>query len=119
MTEVSNPASSQRRADHLSASPRIFENALLDRLSRAHWTVPFLYLVPVVVLLWMAAGDLPTVSLILCVMLGYVAWTLTEYGVHRYLFHLELPGEIGARIHFLIQSTTTIRAIPCASSCRP
>jgi dihydroceramide fatty acyl 2-hydroxylase len=43
-----------------------------------------------------------TPNLILCVVLGYLAWTLTEYSVHRYLFHLDLPGETGARIHFLI-----------------
>jgi dihydroceramide fatty acyl 2-hydroxylase len=45
---------------------------------------------------------LSTPILILCVVLGYLAWTLTEYSVHRYLFHLDLPGEIGARVHFLI-----------------
>jgi dihydroceramide fatty acyl 2-hydroxylase len=102
MTVASKPAFPSPRANHLAASPRIFENALLDRLSRAHWTVPLVYLAPVALLLWEAAGQLSTPGLILCVVVGYVAWTLTEYSVHRYLFHLELPGETGARIHFLI-----------------
>jgi sterol desaturase/sphingolipid hydroxylase (fatty acid hydroxylase superfamily) len=102
MTPASNPTFPTPRANQLSASPRIFKNAVLDRLSRAHWTVPFAYLVPVALLLWEGAGQLPTAGLILCVVLGYLAWTLTEYSVHRFLFHLHLPGETGARIHFLI-----------------
>ncbi len=102
MTIVSDPASPPSRADQLSASPRMFENSLLDRLSRAHWTLPFIYLVPVVQLLREGAAQLSTQSLILCIVLGYLAWTLTEYSVHRFLFHLDLPGETGARIHFLI-----------------
>lgn len=102
MTVASKPAFPSPRANHLAASPRIFENALLDRLSRAHWTVPLAYLAPVALLLWEGAGQLSTPGLILFVVVGYLAWTLTEYSVHRYLFHLELPGETGARIHFLI-----------------
>jgi dihydroceramide fatty acyl 2-hydroxylase len=101
MTLVS-ASPSPPRSDQLSASPRIFENAMLDQLSRAHRTVPFVYLVPVVLLLWEGAAQLSTPSLILCNVLGYLAWTLTEYSVHRYLFHLDLPGETGARVHFLI-----------------
>jgi dihydroceramide fatty acyl 2-hydroxylase len=119
MTSVSAP-SSPPRADQLSASPRIFKNALLDRLSRANWTVPFVYLVPVVLLLREAAALLSTPIVILCVVLGYLAWTLTEYSVHRYLFHLDLRGETGARVHSSsMESITTIPAIPCTSSCRP
>jgi sterol desaturase/sphingolipid hydroxylase (fatty acid hydroxylase superfamily) len=35
-------------------------------------------------------------------LLGYAIWTLIEYFGHRYLFHYEFPGRIGARLHFLM-----------------
>ena len=34
-------------ADYLTASPRLFENALLDKLTRVHWTVPLYVYAPV------------------------------------------------------------------------
>jgi len=108
------------KAGQLTASPRIFKNALLDRLSRAHWTVPFVYLVPVLLLLWEGAGQLSTLSLILCVVLGYLAWTLTEYSVHRFSCTSTFPA-IPARafIFSSMEFTMTIPAILCAWSCRP
>src|SRR5215210_4497597 len=33
---------------------------------------------------------------------GYGFWTLTEYWLHRVVFHFEPEGGIGARIHWMI-----------------
>ncbi|MET1053774.1 MAG: sterol desaturase family protein [Pedobacter sp.] len=33
---------------------------------------------------------------------GIFIWTLVEYVMHRYVFHFELPGKWGARLHFVI-----------------
>ena len=35
-------------------------------------------------------------------LVGYVLWTLTEYWLHRIVFHFEPEGRVGARLHFLI-----------------
>jgi dihydroceramide fatty acyl 2-hydroxylase len=89
--------------DRLSASPRLFENALLDKFSRVHWSMPLLVYTPIVFLLFYLA--IRTVSLpatLAATLLGYFIWTLIEYFGHRYLFHYEFPGQFGARIHFLI-----------------
>jgi dihydroceramide fatty acyl 2-hydroxylase len=103
MTDASIPnVSPLSRAEQLSDSPRIFANPIIDALSRAHWTTPLFYLIPVAYLLQEAAAQVAPLTLVLSVALGYVAWTLTEYTAHRHLFHWELPGELGARIHFLI-----------------
>lgn len=32
---------------------------------------------------------------------GLGVWTLTEYVLHRFVFHWELPGKFGQRIHFI------------------
>jgi dihydroceramide fatty acyl 2-hydroxylase len=90
-------------ADYLTASPRLFENALLDKLSRVHWTVPLYVYAPVIaVLVYLSFAKASVGAALGCMLFGYVAWTLTEYLGHRYLFHWQFPGELGKRIHFLI-----------------
>jgi dihydroceramide fatty acyl 2-hydroxylase len=87
----------------LSDSPRIFENPLLDRLSRIDHRVPVIVYGPIIVVL--LAWSTPRFGWIAClegVALGYGVWTLTEYIVHRFLFHWEMTSPLGARIHFLL-----------------
>ncbi len=92
-----------QEADRLSASPRLFDNLLLDKLSRVHWSIPLFVYVPIIVglavLSFTMVAPLAAVGMMV---LGYLIWTLIEYFGHRYLFHWEFPGEFGKRIHFLI-----------------
>ena len=91
------------RSRQLRASPPLFHSPLLDRLSRVHPAVPALLHGPVVVVLAvLAAGraGLPDATAGLAA--GYVLWTLTEYWLHRVVFHLEPARGLGARLHFLI-----------------
>lgn len=90
-------------ADFLCASPRLFENPLLDKFSRVHWTMPLVVYIPIVVLLaWLSLRAFSPLMVIAAALVGYFIWTLIEYFGHRYLFHAELPGTWGARLHFLI-----------------
>jgi dihydroceramide fatty acyl 2-hydroxylase len=87
----------------LRASPRLFENPLLDRLSRVHWSMPLIFYAPFVALLaWLSFSSFRPLTVGCMALLGYLLWTLTEYFGHRYLFHAEFPGAWGARIHLLI-----------------
>jgi dihydroceramide fatty acyl 2-hydroxylase len=89
--------------DYLTASPRLFENPLLDKLSRVHWTVPLYVYAPVIaVLAYLTFTNVSLPAAVGCMLLGYIGWTLIEYFGHRYLFHWEFPGEFGKRLHFLI-----------------
>jgi dihydroceramide fatty acyl 2-hydroxylase len=92
-----------RKSDALRASPRMFDNELLDRLSRVHPAVPPLLFGPAIVLLY-AQGDtrLGTGTALAWVLGGYFLWTLTEYWMHRLVFHFEPEGGIGARLHWII-----------------
>jgi dihydroceramide fatty acyl 2-hydroxylase len=90
-------------AASLSASPRLFENALLDKLSRVHWSAPLFFYMPVVAILgWLSFDAMPVWAVVAATLLGYAIWTLSEYLGHRYLFHTVFPGKLGARLHFLI-----------------
>ena len=90
------------KAELLMASPRLFDNPILDKLSRVPWWVPLFYLPVAGWLVWKGAAALPVLATVGLFVLGYLLWTLSEYIFHRWLFHTEFPGTFGARIHFLL-----------------
>jgi len=92
-----------RRSEALRASPRMFDSDLLDKLSRVHPAVPPILFVPVItVLLVEGLVHRAGVLTLLWVLCGYVFWTLTEYWLHRIVFHFEPADGIGARLHWII-----------------
>ena len=60
--------------------------------------------VPAIVALFMvgARGEPTTVQVVGLVLAGYVFWTLTEYWMHRLIFHFEPEDGLGARLHWII-----------------
>jgi len=91
------------RSEVLRASPRMFDSDLLDKLSRVHPVVPPLIFVPVIGLL-LAEGVIRGTGWLtpVWVLVGYLFWTLTEYWLHRLVFHFEPEKGIGARLHWII-----------------
>jgi len=93
----------QRRADALSASPRMFDSPLLDRLSRVHPAVPPIIFIPVIAILFgLGQEGVAGPSAAAWILSGYALWTLTEYWMHRVVFHFEPEDGIGARLHWII-----------------
>ena len=93
----------QRRTDVLRASPQMFESPWLDRLSRVHPAVPPVLFLPAITLLLVAAfARASATSAIAWFAAGYAFWTLTEYWLHRIVFHFEPDGGVGARLHWII-----------------
>ena len=92
------------RTARLSASPPLFQNRFLDFFSRIHPSVPALIFVPVIVaLIVLGARDgQGAVEIALLFLGGLGIWTLTEYWLHRKLFHWEPDHPIGSRLHFII-----------------
>jgi sterol desaturase/sphingolipid hydroxylase (fatty acid hydroxylase superfamily) len=81
----------------------MFESNLLDRLSRVHPTVPLYIFVPAIVVLFtIGARELTTFESLALAAGGYFFWTLTEYWMHRLVFHFEPEDGIGARLHWII-----------------
>jgi dihydroceramide fatty acyl 2-hydroxylase len=91
------------RADKLKASPPMFDNRFLDRFTRVHPVVPVLIFVPAITILLITgmkrAGVVEALGLAVG---GYVFWTLTEYWLHRIVFHFEPQNGFGQRIHWMI-----------------
>lgn len=92
------------RSRKLSASPPLFESEFLNFFSRVHPAVPAAIFVPVVVAMeWLGAANGASVwSLVLLTLAGVAFWTLTEYWLHRLVFHWEPDNAFGRRMHFII-----------------
>jgi len=81
----------------------MFASDVLDRFTRVHPAVPVLVFGPVVA--WLAAtgaargGAGSAALLALC---GYGFWTLTEYWLHRTVFHFEPATPLGRRLHWMV-----------------
>ena len=81
----------------------MFDSDLLDRLSRVHPVVPVLIFLPVItVLTGTAAERMGTFETFAWIGGGYLFWTLTEYWLHRVVFHFEPEEGIGARLHWIM-----------------
>lgn len=92
------------RSARLSASPPLFKSRFLDFFSRIHPSVPALIYVPVIAALIVfgareGQGALEIVGLAAA---GLFIWTLSEYWLHRKVFHWDPDHPIGHRLHFII-----------------
>jgi dihydroceramide fatty acyl 2-hydroxylase len=92
------------RTDKLAASPPLFESDFLNFFSRVHPAIPAVVFVPVVVAMeWLGADrGYAAWQLALLTLGGVGIWTLTEYWLHRLVFHWEPDHPLGSRLHFVI-----------------
>jgi dihydroceramide fatty acyl 2-hydroxylase len=92
-----------QRSDVLKASPPMFKSPWLDRFTRVHPAVPVVIFLPAICVLFvLGAGRAGFWNSIGLAMGGYAVWTLTEYWLHRVVFHFEPERGIGARLHWMI-----------------
>ncbi|KAF3199195.1 fatty acid alpha-hydroxylase [Orbilia oligospora] len=86
-------------------SAPLFGN-FLEPLSKTAWyVIPIIWLPCVAYGLWMAGQGLTPEKLALCFASGVAIWTLVEYVLHRFLFHLDeyLPdNNVAITLHFLL-----------------
>jgi sterol desaturase/sphingolipid hydroxylase (fatty acid hydroxylase superfamily) len=85
-------------------SIRLFDNELLERLSHVHPITPLLFWSPVVLwLLWRTVDSaaVPLSALPLFALAGIFTWSLTEYFLHRVLFHFPARSRLGKWLVFL------------------
>ena len=81
----------------------MFDSDLLDRLSRVHPIVPMVIFLPAIALLAGTALErLAPLEVLAWFGGGYVFWTLTEYWLHRVIFHFEPEEGVGARLHWIM-----------------
>lgn len=85
---------------------RMFENPLLERFTYVHPAMPILFWGPTVLATFALSmrGEhaLNLIQALFMALIGFVFWTLAEYLLHRFVFHLEIDTAWGKRLHFMI-----------------
>lgn len=84
-------------------SPAMFKNPIVDFFSRTPWVaVPVIYVPLITYFLWCALARGFPLIVPMEFTLGVAAWTLTEYWLHRTVFHWKPDNSWGAMFHFLV-----------------
>ena len=85
-------------------SIRLFETDILERLSHVHPITPLLFWGPVATwLLWRTFNihQLQLAPVLAIGLAGMFVWTLSEYCLHRFLFHYPAKSKLGKWLVFL------------------
>jgi 4-hydroxysphinganine ceramide fatty acyl 2-hydroxylase len=85
-------------------TPRMFENGVMEFFSRTHWSIPLWFFVPIVLLLGalgVMRGSFSIAQHLGLLLAGLFIWTLTEYVLHRFVFHYEPRSDWGRRFHWM------------------
>lgn len=87
-------------------SVRMFKSDILESVSKVHFSVPLFIFIPVILYFgWKAIWqqELSPVEFAGYYLLGLFVWSLTEYVLHRFIFHLEPKkgNKMLERIHFI------------------
>lgn len=83
---------------------RLFENDILEALSRVHYSVPIILYIPVItyfIFISFSTHQLSALTVIGLFAGGFALWSIFEYLVHRFIFHYPVKSKIGKQLHFL------------------
>lgn len=83
---------------------RMFENNFLESLSKVHPSIPVIIYLPVILYMGYLSiwyHHLSFLNILALLILGVLVWTITEYTLHRFIFHYKPKNKLGERIHFI------------------
>ena len=95
------------KKNFISNSPdsvRMFKSDFLEGLSKVPFFVPLIVYIPVIAFLsWKAFRDIQMNFFVFLgwLLLGLFIWTLSEYILHRFVFHFQPSSEWGQKLHFI------------------
>ena len=95
---------SQHFVSNSEESTRMFKNGLFETLSKVHFSVPLFIFLPAIGYFMYLSFTSPHVTLLSGIgffVLGLFVWTLTEYIMHRFVFHFVPKSKLGLRLHFI------------------
>ena len=83
---------------------RMFETPVIERFSRVHPLAPFVFWVPVLgyFLVRAVLGGVSPFAIVGLFVAGALIWSLTEYLLHRYVFHRIGPKFAERRMFFIL-----------------
>lgn len=94
----------QKFVSNSKESTRMFKNDILESMSKMHFTLPLIIFLPVIAYFMYKAVAVfhePVLYILLLFIAGALVWSLTEYLMHRFLFHYKPSSKTGQRLHFI------------------
>ena len=91
-----------------SGTKKVFENPILERLTRTHISVPIIILMTIAAgLLYVAFAltdytQLSPMFVVALFFIGFFSFTLLEYVAHRYLFHMKPTNEFKRKVQYAL-----------------
>ena len=84
-------------------SIKLFKSNLFNSLSKVHYTVPLYIFIPAILFIAYKSFsyDISIIDFVIYFIGGLVIWTITEYVLHRFVFHYHPTSEFGKKIHFI------------------
>ncbi|MEN9686287.1 MAG: hypothetical protein RLZZ28_2073 [Bacteroidota bacterium] len=84
-------------------SVRMFKSNFMESLSKVHFSVPLFIFIPAIFFFGYQsfAGGISLVNFALYFLFGLGVWTLTEYVMHRFVFHFHPTSEFGKKVNFI------------------
>jgi sterol desaturase/sphingolipid hydroxylase (fatty acid hydroxylase superfamily) len=81
----------------------MFKSNLLESFSKVHFTVPLIIYVPLIGYLIYKAfvSEIMASDFFIFFISGLLVWTITEYLLHRFIFHYQPTSKTGLRLHFI------------------
>lgn len=82
---------------------RLFHNPVLEYFSHIHPATPLVVFAPLIVWTgWAGASSMSIPAFVLALAGGLSLWTIAEYVIHRWAFHIQPTSRLGKRLHFLV-----------------
>jgi sterol desaturase/sphingolipid hydroxylase (fatty acid hydroxylase superfamily) len=84
-------------------SIRMFKSDFMESLSKVHFAVPLFIFIPAIFIFTYKAfaAGVNLLNFGLYFLLGLAVWTITEYIMHRFIFHYHPTSEFGKKMHFI------------------
>jgi len=83
---------------------RMFKSNFMESLSKVHPAVPVIIYLPAILYFLFRTIfllNLSAVNIIVLILLGIFVWSITEYTLHRFVFHFKFKSKFGERLHFI------------------
>lgn len=83
---------------------RMFKSDFMESLSRVHPAIPLVVYIPVILYFLyhsMYTFEFTFITIFTLIIFGIVVWTITEYTLHRFIFHYKPKSKFGEKIHFV------------------
>jgi len=85
-------------------SIRLFKSDFLESLSHVHPIMPLIVWLPIIIFLFFKSATEKNTNLsdfILFFFIGIFIWTLTEYVLHRFVFHFDGNSKVSKRLVYM------------------